>query len=121
MYAYIDGDDIGLKIEKSFMENDEFNLSLINNKVKNMKEIITTYLVANGFEIIFSGADGIICKRNDIESAEILDFIRKNVQGITFSLGVGKSLRDSYLALRYAKCNGKNICAIYDFEFKLIG
>lgn len=121
MYAYIDGDDIGLKIEKSFMENDEFNLGLINNKVKNMVEIITTYLITNRFDIIFSGADGIICKGDTIEASEILDFIRGNVEGITFSLGVGDSLRDSYLALRYAKCNGKNICAIYNTEFELIG
>ncbi|MDM0700748.1 hypothetical protein [Clostridium perfringens] len=26
MYAYIDGDDIGLRIEQSFMDNDKLNL-----------------------------------------------------------------------------------------------
>lgn len=120
MYAYIDGDDIGLKIENSFMNNDEVNLALINSKVKEIIEIITNYLVLNEFDIIFSGADGIICKRNIIEAKVLLDFIRNNVKGITFSVGVGNSLRESYLALRYAKCNGKNICAIFDLDFKLI-
>lgn len=120
MYAYIDGDDIGLKIENSFMNNDEVNLALINNKVKNMVETITKYLISNKFEIIFSGADGIICKSDLFEAKGLLDFIRGNVEGITFSIGVGNSLRESYLALRYAKCNGKNVCAVYDLHFKLI-
>ncbi|MDF2586368.1 MAG: hypothetical protein K0S41_209 [Anaerocolumna sp.] len=120
MYAYIDGDDIGLKIENSFMNNDEISLALINSNVKEMVGIITKYLIENKYEIIFSGADGIICKRQNIETQNILDFIRNNVKEITFSIGVGKCLRESYLALRYAKCNGKNICAVYDVELKLI-
>lgn len=120
MYAYIDGDDIGLRIENSFMNNDEVSLALINNKVKEMVEIITKYLIANEFEIIFSGADGIICKKNNIEAQDLLDFIRNNVEDITFSIGVGNCLKEAYLALRYAKCNGKNICAVNDMDLKLI-
>jgi hypothetical protein len=120
MYAYIDGDDIGLKIENSFMNNDEVGLASINNKVKEIVEKITLYLTSNDYKIIFSGADGIICKKENIEIKPILDFIRSNVHYVTFSLGVGNSLRDSYLALRYAKSNGKNIGAIFCNEFSLI-
>ncbi|AEY65608.1 mCpol domain-containing protein [Clostridium sp. BNL1100] len=120
MYAYIDGDDIGLKIENSFMNNDEDSLRTINNKVKEIVEKITLYLISNDYKIIFSGADGIICKKEKVEIKSILDFIRSNVQYITFSLGVGDSLRDSYLALRYAKTNGKNIGAIFCNDFRLI-
>jgi hypothetical protein len=32
-YVYIDGDDIGLKIEKSFMTNDEAELRVVNIEV----------------------------------------------------------------------------------------
>lgn len=120
MYAYIDGDDIGLKIENSFMNNDEISLKLINDKVKEYIEEITKYLIDNKCSIIFSGADGIICKSEVIELDKLLNFIR-NINGdLTFSIGVGETLRDSYLALRYAKSNGKNIASILKNEFELV-
>lgn len=120
MYAYIDGDDIGLKIENSFMNNDEVTLKVINDKVKGYVEEITNYLIDNDYKIIFSGADGIICKSERIEINEILRFIRRDNKFITFSIGAGECLRDSYLALRYAKSNGKNIAAIYNNGFTLL-
>jgi hypothetical protein len=120
MYAYIDGDDIGLKIEKSFMNNDEINLMIINNNVKAIVEQITIYLTNNNHEIIFSGADGIICKKDIIEVERILEFIRNHSEYINFSIGAGNNLRDAYLALRYAKTNGKNIGAIFNNGFKLL-
>ncbi|MBI6013246.1 mCpol domain-containing protein [Clostridium perfringens] len=61
MYAYIDGDDIGLRIEQSFMDNDKLNLKKVNDNIKLIVEKITTYLIKNKAEIIFSGVDGIIC------------------------------------------------------------
>jgi hypothetical protein len=120
MYAYIDGDDIGLKIENSFMNNDEISLKSINNKVKDYVEDITRYLISNKYTIIFSGADGIICKAEKINIEDMLRFIQGRNGFLTFSIGVGESLRDSYLALRYAKSNGKNIAAVYNGEFTLI-
>ncbi|MFC4808824.1 mCpol domain-containing protein [Paenibacillus sp. GCM10023250] len=120
MYVYIDGDDIGLKIEKSFMNNDEISLQKINNDVKNAVNSISSQLVIGGFDIIFSGADGIICKRDFVDVKELFDLIRHNSKGINFSLGVGSSLCDAFLALRYAKSNGKNTAALFDDGFSLL-
>lgn len=119
-FAYIDGDDIGLKIEKSFMDNDEDNLKRINDDVKLTIKKITQYLIKKNYKIIFSGADGIICKGADIQIDSILNFIRTLNGDLKFSIGAGNCLRDSYLALRYAKSNGKNIGAIFDNGFKLV-
>ncbi|TCN04609.1 hypothetical protein EV581_1197 [Bacillus sp. BK006] len=121
MYAYIDGDDIGLKIENSFMNNDEMRLSKINNSVKDIVDEITLRLSQDGYEIIFGGADGIICKKEGIDTEKLIKLIRDISKEITFSLGIGRSLRDSYIALRYAKSNGKDIAANYIEErFSLI-
>jgi len=120
MYAYIDGDDIGLKIEKSFMNNDEINLQKINNDVINAVNSISNQLITDGFDIIFSGADGIICKRNYIDIKELFDLIGYNSMEINFSLGVGPSLCDAFLALRYAKANGKNTAALFNDGFDLL-
>lgn len=121
MYAYIDGDDIGLKIEKSFMDNNEKKLKEVNDEVKKIIDKITNYLIINKLEIIFSGADGIICKGEKLEIKELLIFIRNESKKLTFSIGVGETLCDSFLSLRYAKTNGKNIASFYkNSEFLII-
>jgi hypothetical protein len=119
-YIYIDGDDIGLKIENSFMNNDEASLKEINNSVKMVIQKITLYLKEMNYEIIFSGADGIICKNDNVDVSNLLNFIRDLDYKLEFSIGVGMSLRDAYIALRYSKSNGKNIGTIFDKKFKLI-
>jgi hypothetical protein len=119
MYAYIDGDDIGLRIENSFMENDESRLKYVNELVKETVERISLELKSSDYEIIFGGADGIICKKGKINIEELLQLLRGANKELTFSIGVGRSLRDAFLALRYAKSSGKNIAAMYNEEFAL--
>ncbi|MGH1335973.1 MAG: mCpol domain-containing protein [Aureispira sp.] len=113
-YTYIDGDNIGLRIEKSFLENNENELGGINERILFLIENISNHLLINGQEIIFSGADGIICKGQKIDIHSVRSYIQKIEKEITFSIGSGKSLKDSYIALRYAKAKGKNIAILLD-------
>lgn len=108
-YTYIDGDNIGLLIERSFLENDELSLVEINIGVKESIDSISKYLSEQKQEIVFSGADGIICKGVDLCIEDTLDFIRLNNSRLTYSIGEGIDLKDCYIALRYAKSLNKNI------------
>lgn len=120
-FIYIDGDNIGLKIEQSFLNNDEKKLSEINAMVTNAVKNISTYLLTRKQEIIFSGADGIICKGNNIDLSELLKVVRDVDMNLTFSIGMGNTLNDSYIALRYAKSHNKNIAVILENEnYKII-
>jgi hypothetical protein len=112
-YTYIDGDNIGLIIEKSFLENDERSLISINNEVKDSISLISKFLSEQNQEIIFSGADGIICKGENLNIGDTIDFIRLNNKSLTFSIGEGINLKDCYMALRYAKSINKNIGVSY--------
>lgn len=116
MYIILDGDDIGLKIEKSFMDNDEVSLKQINEDIKNIGEIISLYLVKEGFEIIFSGADGIICKGEEINIKNLSDFVKEKCLPYTFSIGIGDNLKSSFIALRYAKSIRKNVTVSYTLK-----
>lgn len=113
-FIYIDGDNIGLKIEQSFLNNDEKKLSEINGMVINAVKNISTYLLTTKQEIIFSGADGIISKGNNINLSELLKIVRNVDKNLTFSIGIGNTLNDSYIALRYAKSYNKNIAVILE-------
>lgn len=108
-FIYIDGDNIGLKIEQSFLNNDEKKLSEINLMVANAIKNITSYLLSEKQEIIFSGADGIISKGSNINLSDLLKNVRNTDVNLTFSIGMGYTLNDSYIALRYAKSYNKNI------------
>ncbi len=119
-YVYIDGDDIGLKIEKSFMTNNEAELRVVNTEVDRAVSTISNQLKDRDFDIIFCGADGIICKKDKIDIEVLHSYISGLNFSIRFSVGIGNTLREAFLALRYAKSNGKNGIAILEDEFKWI-
>jgi hypothetical protein len=113
VYAYIDGDDIGLRLENSFMNNDEEKLREINISVSKIVSDLTSYLELREYEIIFSGADGVICKSETLDIIGIHEFIRNSNSEYKFSIGGGSCLRSAFLALRYAKSIGKNASVTY--------
>jgi hypothetical protein len=121
-YLYIDGDNIGLKIEQSFFNNDEAELASINLKVINAISDISKYLIENNHKIIFAGADGIISKGEEIDVKSLLEFTRNLNNEITFSIGISNNLKNCYTSLRYAKSYGKNIAVDYSGKnkFKII-
>lgn len=120
-YVYIDGDDIGLKIEKSFMTNNEAELRVVNIEVDKAVSTISNQLKDIGFDIIFCGADGIIGKKDMIDIKKLHLSISQLPFSIRFSVGIGNTLREAFLALRYAKSNGKNgIAILEEDEFKWI-
>jgi hypothetical protein len=120
-YTYIDGDNIGLRIEESFLSNNEKELTFINECVIDIITQITEYLISHNQQIIFSGADGVISKGKDLEDIQILTMIREKSKNITFSIGSGFSLKDAYIALRYAKSINKDVAVRYENSKFIIG
>ena len=97
-------------------------MSFINQQVITIVAQITEYLSSHNQEIIFSGADGVICKGCNLEDIAVLTKIREISKEITFSIGSGNSLRDSYIALRYAKSINKNVAVRFEnLEFFISG
>lgn len=121
-YLYIDGDNIGLKIEQSFLNNNEAELNKTNLKVITAISDISAHLKKISHQIIFAGADGIITKGNEIDIITLLNFTRDLNTDLTFSIGIGNNLKNCYVALRYAKSSGKNIAVDYSdgLNFKLV-
>ena len=120
MYAYLDGDDVGLKIEKGLLTNNETILRKTNAEVNSIIYELTGFLVGSNHEIIFSGADGIICKGEHIDIDRIHFFLHETKSSINFSIGIGPSLSDAFSALRFAKANGKNGTAVLNEDFEWV-
>ncbi|MEN5023222.1 mCpol domain-containing protein [Pantoea agglomerans] len=111
VYVTIDGDDVGQKISASYLFNKVDELIEINKLVNLSTLYISKKLESYGFEIIFRAADGVAGTIHN-DSIDLRTIFRdiQNIpcNDITFSMGSGSTLKDSYVALITAKSNGKN-------------
>lgn len=118
-YITIDGDDIGQKITTAYLSNSTAELVRVNNLVQEKTKSIAQYLKLEGFDIHFCAADGVAASiGRDFDVGEVFDKIMEIAGSeITFSAGVGSSLRDAYIAILYAKSSGKNkLCNFRDIN-----
>lgn len=108
-YITIDGDDIGQKITSAYLRNNVEELISVNNLVQDKTRQIAVYLKSQGFEIIFCAADGVAgTTKSEIDAEYIYSQIQRiSDNELSFSAGVGKSLREAYVALLSAKSSGK--------------
>jgi hypothetical protein len=115
-YIAIDGDDIGRRITNCYLTNDSEGLTLFANKVQKSVVLISELLRKRGYTVIFCAADGVV-GRADVSIRDV-NSIYKAIEEIggaelTFSAGVGETLRESYVALLSAKISGKARMCIY--------
>lgn len=114
-YISIDGDDVGRKITSCYLSNDEDKLYLISKQLEDSTFKVAALLELNGFDLIFRAADGVVARINGDCNFEdlFLGISSCSTNGITFSAGVGKNLREAYIALLNSKSNGKNQLSHY--------
>ena len=115
-FVTIDGDDIGQKITSAYLTNNAKELVRVNDLVQEKTKSIAHFLKSQGFEILFCAADGVagsIC--SEFDKNIIFSQIKKIAeQEISFSVGVGTTLREAYIALLSAKSSGKG--RLHDFS-----
>lgn len=109
-YISIDADDVGRRITSCYLGNDEVGLRELSLFLEKQTELISNYLISCGFRIIFCAGDGVVGSTvGEHDYAKIFEAVRRLSTGnVTYSAGVGSSLREAYVALVSAKSNGKN-------------
>ncbi|MEC6833592.1 mCpol domain-containing protein [Photobacterium toruni] len=117
IFITIDGDDVGQMITSSYLKNDINELSRINKVVNKKTTLISALLVAQGFNIIFCAADGVAAyiQQDTVDN----DFLFQSIDTLSnpdlhFSVGIGTTLQEAYIALLSAKSNGKR--CLHDFS-----
>lgn len=115
-YISVDGDDIGRRITALYLTNDAAGLRTFVGMVQRKVQAVTDLLEAAGYTIVFSAADGVVAETNhpDDNGKALFEAIRAEGGGdLSFSAGVGESLREAYVALLAAKSGGKNCLCLY--------
>ncbi|MEJ2407640.1 MAG: mCpol domain-containing protein [Candidatus Thiodiazotropha sp.] len=108
-YISIDGDDIGRMITSLYLSNNEKQLRHLSASLKESTLKVADFLSNMGFDIIFCAADGVVAStKKEQDYQEIFKEISfLSPDNITYSAGVGDSLKEAYIALLSAKSNGK--------------
>lgn len=110
-YISIDGDDIGRRVVAQHLSNDAEGLSAFVALVQDKVTRIGRLMSDTGYTVIFCAADGVVGHKIDADPKSTAA-LYTSIQAIggdelTFSAGVGLSLREAYVALLAAKSNGK--------------
>ena len=118
MYALIDGDDVGKKMEVHTINNDVEAFirtsERISNSIARMAESLAD---VPGVSLVSTGGDSILIGFHETISnriSERLDGLQAEEE-FSFSVGIGNDLREAYVALRMAKAAGKR-CTVKYFE-----
>ncbi|MEU5046523.1 mCpol domain-containing protein [Streptomyces griseorubiginosus] len=109
-FAIIDGDDVGNRIESRILANDVTGFvrtsKMIADAVDRLAEMSST---VPGVDVVSAGGDSILLQVAE-SSIDPLSVVLKELQdpeSFTFSVGIGQTLRESFIALRMAKSSGK--------------
>ncbi|PTA97685.1 MULTISPECIES: mCpol domain-containing protein [unclassified Sulfitobacter] len=119
-FVTIDGDDIGRRLAACYLSNDIKALEATRELVDLKTHQISNLLTDLGYRVLFCAADGVTAHSND----NIVDDMRlyqsiENIAGLelAFSVGVGETLREAYVALLFAKSTGKaRLCNFSSME-----
>ncbi|NUP20852.1 MAG: mCpol domain-containing protein [Streptomyces sp.] len=110
-FVIIDGDDVGNKVEKHILSNDVANFIELSRTINLTLERLAGRLAElPGVSLVHAGGDSILIEIADASVDLMSETLRKEQApgALTFSAGVGSTLRQSFLALRMAKSSGKH-------------
>ncbi|MEV3950884.1 MULTISPECIES: mCpol domain-containing protein [Streptomyces] len=116
-FAIIDGDDVGDKVESFILANDVENFIASSRRINTELEGLATCMQElPGVSLVHAGGDSLLVKMEDEAIRLVVEVVNRQQRpgSLTFSAGIGSTLRQSFIALRMAKSSGK--CRVVRFE-----
>ncbi|MFE2032844.1 mCpol domain-containing protein [Streptomyces scopuliridis] len=116
LFAIIDGDDVGQEIEAHLLANDVSGFVRTSETISATIESLASHTSrVTGVTVVSTGGDSILLQVSENSIARLSDELEalQRPGQFTFSVGVGATLRESFIALRMAKTSGKCRITIY--------
>lgn len=129
MFLSIDGDRIGKILEQYILDEKLEELSYFSKNIKKDVNDFVDIIEENDGHVYMDGGDNLFASIENDYIDKIVKYVKeKNMKNqYTFSIGLGSSVSDTYLALKYAKSNGfKGKCILLlrndnnNVEFKVL-
>lgn len=106
-FLVFDGDQIGDRLAKIYLSNCEDELRSFDLDLRDRMARGEQFLRTLGLDMIAAGADGITCKGQAPLTEQIFRDFGEIAKPYSFSMGCGATLRDAFVALRFAKASGR--------------
>lgn len=102
-YYSFDGDQVGRRIQTMILENDISSVLDYSRAVSGSVSDLHDHLVCLGCDVLFAAGDSVMAIGPPGVAVEELPL---NVNGLTFSVGIGRTPRNALIALARAKTSG---------------
>lgn len=104
MIVSIDGNDVGKHLEKWILQEDLYQLKLYSEKITASVRTMEEAIINLGGKCFLVGGDNILSEISNDKMDELIAIIQSCQEtDLTFSVGIGESITDAYLALKYVK------------------
>ncbi|MFD7897194.1 mCpol domain-containing protein [Streptomyces sp. NPDC059743] len=117
LFAIIDGDDVGHEIEAHLLTNDVSGFVRTSETISAAIELLASHASRiAGVTVVSVGGDSILLQVGENSITRLSDELEalQRPGHFTFSVGIGATLRESFIALRMAKSSGK--CRITSYS-----
>jgi GTP cyclohydrolase III len=111
MFFMIDGDDVGARMDSHILRNDVASFVRASETVTaSIQSLLRKAKAINGTKVVSVGGDSILVEAigNSIDELKKSLASAQGSEGFCFSVGIGRDIRDCYIALRMAKASGKS-------------
>jgi hypothetical protein len=119
-YFIFDGDKIGDVLARAYLSNSEEDLVATDKALRTGLAAAERWLRERSMFMITSGADGITCRGGVSDLGELFLEVNQLTKPFSFSLGCGKTLREAFICLRFAKASGRRRWAKMDQNGRII-
>lgn len=100
----LDGDQVGKKLDHAILTNDLDGFANLSEDISSYFRLLANILQASGLVVVMQGGDSLAAKGN-LERDLVLKIL--SIKGpVTVSIGVGPSILNAFLAMRFAKSEG---------------
>lgn len=116
-FLAIDGDNVGQVFERLVIEQRTADITSFAASVRSQIERFRACIEADGGCVIIAEGDTVIAEIPGGVSAHLLAMMPVK-KPVTFSCGVGATLREAWVALRYAKTQKPGAVFLFDGAFR---
>lgn len=115
IFISIDGNNTGSIIQKYILSNELEKLNEFSSNLTTAIHCITKFIEKEKGIVYLTGGDNILAYIPSSNLNNIINIVKDmELKDFTFSIGIGNSSTDAYLALKYAKVSKSRFSIIYN-------
>lgn len=119
-YIAIDGDDTGRRLEGLIMSSAGEEVRSLSQRLETAVDDLRRFIERKDGEIVIAAGDSVLARLPESPELGELDELLSDYSFISFSVGFGTTMRDAWIALKYAKTRKPAVVEFNDGDFVVL-